>query len=145
MYLSQDLLYKNDIASMASSIEARVPFLDRNVLKTIGAIDPRFCLSPEYMNKALLRKVAEKYLPHELIYRPKKGFSFSFKKYKSDAFRRDVREALAFHAQHKDVFGLSHEPLANLLNASHADILISKYQGLAFALVSNWKIFSNSL
>lgn len=140
-YLPYDLLYKTDTASMASSIEARVPFLDREVFKVIGTIDPRYCLSPEYTDKILLKKIAEKYLPEDLVYRPKKGFSFSFKRYAGDLLLRDTEEALRFHAKHADSFGLQEDRLMRLLAPEHAPLLVSKYPLFAFALVSNWNIF----
>jgi len=49
MYLPNNLMYKCDISSMASSIESRVPFLDGEIINFINSkIDPSFCLSKEY-------------------------------------------------------------------------------------------------
>lgn len=141
LYLPHDLLYKTDMASMASSIEARVPFLDRELFATIASIDPAYCLSPKYTDKLLLKKIAEKYLPHELVYRPKKGFGFSHQRYAIDAFVRDVEQALIFHARHVAEFGLEGERVAKLFAPARATQLIAKYPVFAYALVSNWKVF----
>lgn len=141
LYLPNDLMYKNDMASMAYSIEARVPFLDKNLFNTLQTIKPEFCLSPEFSKKFLLKKVMEKYLPKELIYRPKKGFSFSFKKYRIKAFDNELKEALIFHRRNADIFSLSDNHLLKLFSPDYSELIINKFQSFAFAIVSNWKIF----
>lgn len=146
VYLPNDLMYKNDIASMASSIEARVPLLDKSLYATLArCIKPEFCLSPRYRGKALLKAVLTKYLPPELVERPKKGFSFSFTRYAFPAFRADFKKALDFHQTQADAFGLSGSPLLKILTKPNAECLITKYPNLAFAVVSNWKIWQRWL
>jgi asparagine synthase (glutamine-hydrolysing) len=68
-----ELLMKQDQMSMAASIESRVPFLDHHFVD--------FCMSmPDRMKirgseqKYVLKKVAERYLPHDIVYRRKMGF-----------------------------------------------------------------------
>jgi len=58
---------------MATGIEVRVPFLDTELVKFSTKIPPKFKLKDKE-TKYLLKKVAEKYLPKEVIYRPKTGF-----------------------------------------------------------------------
>ena len=71
-YLPDDLMYKVDIASMASSLEVRAPFLDPKVVE-FGLSLPSNQRVTE-IGKVLLREVAYDYLPKELIDRPKMGF-----------------------------------------------------------------------
>ncbi|QCI63470.1 asparagine synthase (glutamine-hydrolyzing) [Phreatobacter stygius] len=72
-YLPDDLLVKVDIASMASSLESRSPFLDHDFLAWA-------CTIPEQQRfaggepKSLLKGAMEPYLPREVLYRPKMGF-----------------------------------------------------------------------
>lgn len=141
LYLPNDLMYKNDMASMAYSIESRLPLLDKKLFNVLQEINPEFCLSPEFSRKFLLKKVMEKYLPSEFIYRPKKGFSFSFEKYGIRSFNNDLKEALIFHKQNADNFGLSASGLLKLLSPDYSDLIIKKFQSFAFAMVSNYKIF----
>jgi asparagine synthase (glutamine-hydrolysing) len=67
-------LLKVDRTSMAHGVEARCPLLDQDLLQTAQQI-PGKVLMAAGATKALQRKVAEAYLPHEIIYRPKRGFS----------------------------------------------------------------------
>ncbi len=74
LFQAEHFLTKLDRVSMAHSIESRTPFLDHNLAETVFRIDPRL----RYQNgvtKDLLKKVASKYLPQEVIARKKKGFS----------------------------------------------------------------------
>ncbi|MFH1030660.1 MAG: asparagine synthase (glutamine-hydrolyzing) [bacterium] len=142
LYLPNDLMYKNDISSMAYSIEARVPFLDKVLFNAVLKINSDFCLSPNFSEKFILKKIMEKYLPYEMIYRPKKGFSFSFKNYKVEGFKNDLKKALIFHKNNAATFGLANEKISEVYSPNYAELLINKFQGMAFAIVSNWKIFN---
>ncbi len=141
LYLPYDLLYKTDMASMASSIEARVPYLDVGVLRTLATFSPSFCLSSDHTDKELLKKITERYLPRDLVYRPKKGFGFSHETYAHDEFARDVGTALEFHAAHAADFGLTRSNLRMALRRRLAGMFIEKYPAFAFALVTNWRVF----
>ena len=69
-----DFLVKVDMATMANSQEARSPFLDYRVIEWGHSLSHRVRYR-HFRRKAVLKKVAEKYLDHELIYRRKMGFS----------------------------------------------------------------------
>ncbi len=74
--LGNVFLRKLDRMSMAHSIEARSPFLDKEVVATAFACNPelRMTGSP----KALVKSVASKYLPEEIVKRKKKGFNYPY-------------------------------------------------------------------
>ena len=74
IYLVDDLLVKTDRASMAHSLEARVPFLDPVVTNFAFEL-PRRQRVRGLSKKVLLRKAAEPLLPREVVHGRKRGFS----------------------------------------------------------------------
>jgi asparagine synthase (glutamine-hydrolysing) len=73
-YLVDDLLVKTDRASMAHSLEARVPFLDSVVTNFAFSLPSKHKVRG-LRKKVLLRKAAEPLVPGELLRRRKRGFS----------------------------------------------------------------------
>jgi asparagine synthase (glutamine-hydrolysing) len=73
-YLVDDLLVKTDRASMAHSLEARVPYLDTVVTNLALALPTRHKVRG-LSKKVLLRKAAEPLLPREIVHGKKRGFS----------------------------------------------------------------------
>lgn len=87
-YLPGDLLTKVDIASMAHSIEVRSPFLDQEVLALAARI-PGNLLVRGRTTKWILRELAYRLVPRELVDRPKRGFGIP----RASWLRGPLREA----------------------------------------------------
>ncbi|MEL6922981.1 MAG: asparagine synthase C-terminal domain-containing protein, partial [Bacteroidota bacterium] len=72
-YLADNLLHKMDIASMASGLEVRVPYLDHELIETTINM-PLHLKVRNGEQKYLMKKQLAKHLPHDLVYRKKWGF-----------------------------------------------------------------------
>jgi len=88
-YLAGDILTKVDRASMAHSLEVRVPLLDHRLVEWAATIDPAQKLAGGN-GKALLKRAMEPHLPQDVLYRRKMGFAVPL----ADWFRGPLREPL---------------------------------------------------
>ena len=88
-YLPDAMLTKVDRASMATSLEVRVPLLDHRVVEFTASLPDSF----KYRNgsgKYLLRKLLTRYLPPPLFERPKMGFGVPIDRW----FRKELKSLL---------------------------------------------------
>ncbi len=72
-YLLDDILQKVDRATMSVSLEGREPFLDQHIIEWAAQLPPHF----KYNNgnkKFILKEIVHRYLPKEVMDRPKMGF-----------------------------------------------------------------------
>lgn len=87
LWLPDDLLVKVDRATMAFGLEARVPYLDPDLLAFVSRLPSGLKLADGQIGKALLKHIACKYLPNELVHRRKKGFNMPLQTW----LRNDLR------------------------------------------------------
>ena len=78
-WLVDDLLIKADRMTMANSLELRVPLLDYRLIDYVSKIPSSYRLK-NGNTKYLFKKIMEKYLPSNIIYRKKMGFPTPLKK-----------------------------------------------------------------
>lgn len=93
MNLADDLLLYGDKISMATSLEARVPMLDLDAVKFIESL-PREYKIKFGTGKIIHKRMAEKYLPREVVNRPKKGFQVPFSTLARSDWRKGVEDYL---------------------------------------------------
>jgi asparagine synthase (glutamine-hydrolysing) len=74
VFLPEHNLTYSDKASMAASVESRPPLTDHRIVEFMFSVPPRERIH-RLTQKHLLKKVAEKYLPDSIIYRPKAPFA----------------------------------------------------------------------
>ncbi|MDD4817130.1 MAG: asparagine synthase (glutamine-hydrolyzing) [Victivallaceae bacterium] len=78
MYMPDTLMVKTDIATMAHALEARCPMLDHQFVEFAAKIPANLKLKDNSIGKYILKRAAEKYLPHDVIYRKKMGFGVPY-------------------------------------------------------------------
>jgi asparagine synthase (glutamine-hydrolysing) len=91
--LAELLLMRVDKMTMASSVEARVPFLDHELVEFALALPPRMKVRGGTGKWLLKRAVAAKLLPEHIVYRRKQGFGAPVAEW--------FRGALGYQAQHQ--------------------------------------------
>ncbi len=84
----------SDRASMAASVEVRVPFIDKEVVKLAMTIPGKYKFR-KGVSKYILKKVAEPFLPQEIIYRPKASFGAPIRSWISTDLREMVNDLLS--------------------------------------------------
>ncbi|MCH7546940.1 MAG: asparagine synthase (glutamine-hydrolyzing) [Planctomycetes bacterium] len=142
-YLPDDLLCKVDTASMAVALEVRTPFLDRDLVR--AALEaPSWHLAPGGKRKGLLRQIAKKYLPPEVIDRPKMGFAIPV----GEWFRSDfggMKALLLGQLQSSNPFGpiqIKRDVVDQLLEEHLSEAVDHSQRLFALLTLSLW---SNSL
>jgi asparagine synthase (glutamine-hydrolysing) len=113
VYLVDDLLVKTDRASMAHSLEARVPFLDPLVTNLAFAV-PTHLKVRGLAKKVLLRRAVEPLLPAEVVHGRKRGFSIPAAAWLRGELEPFARETLAPTNLGRQGF-FRPEPVARLL------------------------------
>ncbi len=88
-YLGEGVLTKVDRASMACSLEVRVPLLDRRVVELAATLPPELKLRG-LTTKYVLKQAMRGQLPDEIVTRPKKGFGVPLGRW----FRRELAPLL---------------------------------------------------
>lgn len=95
-YLSDDILCKVDRSSMYHSLETRAPYLNKDVHNFSRRIPDNFLINKQ-KGKIILRSILKKYIPEDLINRPKMGFSIPL-----DEFLRSSLKQWAEDIIHSD-------------------------------------------
>ena len=92
-YLVGDINTKVDRASMAHSLEVREPLMDHPLVEWLASLPSSLKVRGQE-GKYLLKKSMEPYLPHEIMYRPKMGFSVPLAQWFRGSAARARRDAI---------------------------------------------------
>lgn len=92
-YLVGDILTKVDRASMAHSLEVRVPLLDHELVEWIATLPSHFKLRGGE-GKYIFKKSLEGRLPNNILYRPKMGFGVPLGKWFRNELKQNIRDAV---------------------------------------------------
>jgi len=115
--LSDELLMYGDKMTMATSIEMRVPFLDNELVALAQKIPNQYKIK-NGIHKYILKEVAKKHLPDEIINRPKKGFDMPSLEWFQGDLNADIMQLLCS----KDSL------ITNYMNKSEIENIILKYK-----------------
>ena len=117
--LPEHLLMRVDKLTMAHAVEARVPFLDHDVVDFATRLPPSYKIR-DRIGKHVLKKVAEPYLDHDMIYRRKQGFGAPMEEwFREGDFGRRSMAAFDRSVLAKDGF-FDNDYFRGLLNAQMA-------------------------
>ena len=134
-YLVDDLLVKTDRASMAHSLEARVPYLDPVVAGLAQSLPTRLKVRG-LRKKVLLRKAAAPLLPRRIVYGRKRGFSIPAAAWLRGELEPFARDVLAPDTLRRQGF-FRPEPVERLIDshvAGEEDLSRQLWGLLAFTL-----------
>jgi asparagine synthase (glutamine-hydrolysing) len=117
-YLRDNLLVKVDRATMLSSVEARAPYLDRDVTKFALSLPPELRVR-RLETKWVLKKAAEAWLPKDVLYRRKRGLSVPVASWINHGLRAEADRLLAPEKLRRE--GLLNEHYVSELLAAHRE------------------------
>ena len=124
-YLVDNCLVKMDRMSMAASLEARVPLLDKELVELAFQIPDDLKVNGA-KTKVLLKNVAARHVPQKCVYRPKEGFSIPIKNWLAKELRPLMDDLLSKdRLRRQGIFEvqtlekLKAEHLSNTANHSH--------------------------
>ena len=92
-YLVGDINTKVDRASMAHSLEVREPLMDHQLVEWLATLPSSLKVRGQE-GKFLLKKAMEPQLPHDILYRPKMGFSVPLARWFRGPLKQRVRDAV---------------------------------------------------
>ncbi|MFM9994381.1 MAG: asparagine synthetase B family protein [Phycisphaerales bacterium] len=136
-YLPGDLMRKTDTASMSVALEVRAPFLARDVAR-LGIHASIASLMPRGQRKGLLRAVARKYFPPEIVDRPKRGFAIPI----GEWFRSDyggMRQLLLDHLNGPEPFGPDHLGINAMINMDFVKRMLREHDDAGVKSIWPWK------
>ncbi len=114
--LLNEILYFNDMLSMVHSMEVRTPFLDFRLAELAFSIPGRLKIRNRAL-KYILRRVASRYIPNEIIERPKEGFVLP----KNTWLKSGLLPLL------KDVLSAERLAIHGYFNGEYVDSLIQRF------------------
>lgn len=135
-FLVDHNLNYTDKLGMAVGVEARVPFLDLDLVEFSQSIPISMKMRGK-QTKYILKKVAERYLPHDVIYRPKTGFGAPVRKWITTDLQPMIDERLSIdRINARGIFN----PVAvwDLINQNNSGKIDASYSIWALLAIESW-------
>lgn len=135
-FLVDHNLNYTDKLGMAVGVEARVPFLDLDLVEFSQSIPTSLKMKGKE-TKYILKKVSERYLPHEVIYRPKTGFGAPVRKWITSDLQPMIDERLSIdRIKARGIFN----PMTvwDLINQNKSGKIDASYSIWALLAIESW-------
>jgi asparagine synthase (glutamine-hydrolysing) len=113
-YLEGDILTKVDRASMAVALEGREPLLDHKLIEFGLSLPDKYKIRNK-QTKWILRNILYKYVPKELIERPKQGFAIPIKEWLQTELKHILVE-LSEDKKFCELFSFNHSELKKIIS-----------------------------
>jgi asparagine synthase (glutamine-hydrolysing) len=135
-FLVDHNLNYTDKLSMATGVEVRVPFLDMELLEFSTTIPPSLKMKGN-TTKYILKKVMEKYLPHEVIYRSKVGFGAPVREWILNDLENKINQDLSEKAiRQQDIFNA--QEIRELIEQNKSGKIDASYQIWGLLAIDSW-------
>jgi asparagine synthase (glutamine-hydrolysing) len=135
-FLVDHNLNYTDKLAMAAGVEARVPFLDLDLVEFSQSIPASMKMKGKE-TKYILKKVAERYLPNDVIYRPKTGFGAPIRKWITSDLQPMIDERLSIdRIKARGIF--NPESVRDLINQNKSGKIDASYSIWALLAIESW-------
>ncbi|MHA8057430.1 asparagine synthase (glutamine-hydrolyzing) [Aquirufa nivalisilvae] len=135
-FLVDHNLNYTDKMGMAVGVEIRVPFLDVLLVEFAQKLPPEMKMKGKE-TKYLLKKVAERYLPKEIIYRPKTGFGAPVRKWITEDMSDMLEQRLSkSNLEKQGIF--DYDAVWKLINENKENKIDASYSIWAILAVDSW-------
>jgi asparagine synthase (glutamine-hydrolysing) len=135
-FLVDHNLNYTDKLGMAVGVEARVPFLDLDLVEFSQSIPTSMKMRGKE-TKYILKKVAERYLPHDVIYRPKTGFGAPVRKWITSDLQPMIDERLSIdRIKARGIF--NPDAVWDLINQNKSGKIDASYSIWALLAIESW-------
>jgi asparagine synthase (glutamine-hydrolysing) len=135
-FLADHNLNYTDKLSMAVGVEARVPFLDLELVDFACHLPLEMKLKGK-TTKYLLKKLMERYLPNEVIYRPKAGFAAPVREWITGSLKEEIMNRL--DKEHLEATGLFNmDKISQLVKDNLEGKKDGSYTILSILSISSW-------
>lgn len=133
--LPDEFLHSTDRYAMAHSVEARVPFLDRELVEWVMRIPPKWRSDSTKLKRLLIDSISD-LLPQNILKAPKRGFVIPYEKW----LRGELRERL------NDCFSADYLKKQGIFNEQIHDILLKPFfEGNSKFTMLIWTVFTFQL
>ncbi len=135
-FLADHNLNYTDKLSMSQGVEVRVPYLDKELVEFSTRLPVDYKLKGQ-TTKYILRKVAEKYLPNEIIYRSKTGFGAPVRTWVKNELKAWVSERLS-EERIKEQGVFKFQAIQKLIEDNKNDLIDGSYTILSLLAIESF-------